>query len=578
MKLRTSFFNRTVFCKDLTRFFPVWAIYMVIGLIVACSNLGHPYHEEARYWQNSLGGMGIILCGYALLVAQLVFGELFQGRLCCAIHAFPVRREGLFLSHFAAGLAAGIGPNVVLSLVAMLAMGELWVVGLLWLAATALMYIAFFGIAVFCMYCAGNRFAAVAVYGLVNFLAVLILWFFEGFYLPLLYGVGISYTTRDWITRLTPVAGFINDGLWVEIQHSPLCKNNHYCAVYPDGGLWECVYEVERLGSNWIYAGVLAGVGLLFAALALLIYRKRHLEDAGDFISFKPIVAVFTVLVSACIGGLCYYIAMESYLGMFIGLILGFFVCRMLLERTVKVFYKKNWIKMALLLAGMALSLGLTWMDAAGVTRMVPDGEDVVCVTISDRYLTDYDVKYLDVNSGDAYDEYGKLTLTDPEQIQDILQAHRLLIAEGDASQGNDWKPLTIRYHLKNGTTLTRYYYTSRDSLAMQQLNPYINTPEFVLGFENIEQMFAQLRMLCVYETDAQNVISEPIWYEKLVEALFADATEGNLREIGAAISFTLVLEYSDGDGVVANRYMDIPQTAEHTRQWWDEYERWMKE
>ena len=128
---------------------------------------------------------------------------------------------------FAAGLAAGIGPNVVLSLVAMLAMGELWVVGLLWLAATALMYIAFFGIAVFCMYCAGKRFAAVAVYGLVNFLAVLILWFFEGFYLPLLYGVGISYTTREWITRLTPVAGFIVDGLWVEIQHSPLCKNNH---------------------------------------------------------------------------------------------------------------------------------------------------------------------------------------------------------------------------------------------------------------------------------------------------------------------------------------------------------------
>ena len=40
-----------------------------------------------------------------MLTAQLLFGDLYHSRLCNALHAMPVTREGWFLTHSAAGLA-----------------------------------------------------------------------------------------------------------------------------------------------------------------------------------------------------------------------------------------------------------------------------------------------------------------------------------------------------------------------------------------------------------------------------------------------------------------------------------------
>ena len=34
MKLKTSFFDKTVLKKDLTRFFPLWTLYLIGGLLV----------------------------------------------------------------------------------------------------------------------------------------------------------------------------------------------------------------------------------------------------------------------------------------------------------------------------------------------------------------------------------------------------------------------------------------------------------------------------------------------------------------------------------------------------------------
>lgn len=576
MKLRTSFFNGTIFRKDLTRFFPVWVIYLAIGLILACSNMHYTYYQQAKYWINFLPMMGALLCGYGLLVAQLVFGELFQAKLCNAIHAFPVRRGGLFLSHFAAGLVIGIGPNVLLALVGMLGMGRLWTVALLWLAAVALMYIAFFGMAVFCMHCAGNRFAAVAIYGFLNFLAMLILWFFESFYLPMLYGVQISNATREWFDLFTPLTGLTAHGGWVEILHAPGCNNFHYASYR--GDLGKCVYQIESLGKIWIYAGILAGVGLLFAVAAWMIYRKRQLEDAGDFISFQPMGIVFTLLASICAGGLCYYLAMESYVGMFIGLVLGFFICRMLLERTVKVFRKKNWLKLAALLAAVALSLGLTWLDAAGITRIVPDLADVESVTLADGYLSQNRLEKLNTeNPASEYGKNGMMTLTKPEQIQDIMQVHRLMIRDKSDSISNTQR-YTIHYVLKNGKTLTRYYDIPQDSEAMQLLERFINSGRFILGFDTAQQLTEHLRMVYIYDPDEQEKLEFVVWYEKLAEALFADAEEGNLGDTGNGVVFSLELEFTKGNGVYTGQWLSITKSARHTLQWLEEYRRWRGE
>ena len=197
MNTKTSFFNFTIFKKDLSRFWPLWAIYLIFGLLVTASNFGSCYYADARTLSSSLCAMSMVMCMYAILAAGLLFGDLFQSRMCNAIHALPVRREGLFLTHYAAGLAMGILPNVPIALVSMVTLGRLWFVAPLWLAGVSLMYLVFFGIAVFCVMCSGRAISGLLLYLLVNLLGVIVMWFFEVFYIPLLYGMEMTDASRN---------------------------------------------------------------------------------------------------------------------------------------------------------------------------------------------------------------------------------------------------------------------------------------------------------------------------------------------------------------------------------------------
>ena len=63
MKLRTSFFNPTVFKKDLTRFAPTWALYTVWPHHKTLSNRkcikGFYYRNEMIYLSTRLQTFGI---------------------------------------------------------------------------------------------------------------------------------------------------------------------------------------------------------------------------------------------------------------------------------------------------------------------------------------------------------------------------------------------------------------------------------------------------------------------------------------------------------------------------------------
>ena len=55
------------------------------------------------------------------------------------------------------------------------------------------------------------------------------------------------------------------------------------------------------IGEGWGYTGICAGIGLLALVLALLIYRKRHLECAGDLVAVKPLAPVASAMwVTLC--------------------------------------------------------------------------------------------------------------------------------------------------------------------------------------------------------------------------------------------------------------------------------------
>ena len=113
MKLRTSFFNGTVLKKDITRFAPVWALYTVFLIILFLSGQREDPTLSANAIANLLSEMAIFSLIYGGLCANILFGDLFQGRMCNALHALPITRESWFATHALAGLLFCIVPSVV---------------------------------------------------------------------------------------------------------------------------------------------------------------------------------------------------------------------------------------------------------------------------------------------------------------------------------------------------------------------------------------------------------------------------------------------------------------------------------
>ena len=76
MKLRTSFCNFGVIRKNITRFAPLWGIYLAGGLLVMLTALGGSEPSTAaENLATTIGPFSIINMIYAALCAQMLFGD-----------------------------------------------------------------------------------------------------------------------------------------------------------------------------------------------------------------------------------------------------------------------------------------------------------------------------------------------------------------------------------------------------------------------------------------------------------------------------------------------------------------------
>lgn len=476
MKLRTSFFDPVVLKKDITRFSPVWGLYTVFTLLFLLL-MWESEETAARFVSNApelFLAMGMVNFLYAPLVALCLFGDLFKSRMCNALHALPLRREGWFLTHLTAGLLFCLVPNGVAALICAGLLGEYAWVAFLWLGLMLLQYLFFFGVATFGCLCAGNGVGAVAIYALINFLAVLVGWLAISFYQPLLYGIRFRFED---MANCCPIIRFCGAN-YLNLSYN----NMKETAVF--GGFF---------AEDWRCAAISAGVGVVLLGLSLLIYRRRSLESAGDLISFKPAAPVALTLYTLCAGTLLYFLAsatgaVPKYLFLVVGLAIGFFTGKMLLERRVKVFCKKNLLIFGVAVGIFFASLGITALDPLGVTRHVPDMEQVSSVKLCASHYV-YDLQQSGVH------------LTEDKDIEKVLSIHRDSLARR-ADDDQDTLPLYICYTLENGATVKRYYYVSVDSEGGQYLQNYFSSVEAVFGRKDPTQILYKLCWLECYSYD----------------------------------------------------------------------------
>ena len=557
MKSRTLFFDKTVLRKDLTRFAPLWALYLIGGLLIAISiAAGARSYYTAQALDNLIGPFGIISLCYGVLTAQLLFGDLFNTRLCNALHAMPLRREGWFLTHFTAGMLYSMVPNLLISLALLPFLGEFWYTALIWYLGMTLHYLFFFGLAVFCMMLTGNRFAAAAVYAIINGLSAIVMWFCNTIYIPMLYGV---VTQEEPFALFCPVWALCTHNDFFSLIHSENCTcrtYNGYEVLYD----YRCDYDFGGFGESWGYLTVLAVLGIGLTVAALVLYRKRHLESAGDFMAFKGVKPVFTIVYTLCVGALLQIIGNlfddPLYIFLVIGLVIGYFTSQMLLNRTLRVFKWKNWLCAALILVVMFGSLGLCRIDAFGLISWTPDAQDVVSVKVADSRVTEFRPHNTDAE------------FTDQENIEKLISIHQLLYAEGPTDSRDHYdglKNVTICYTLKDGREVYRYYRATVNGRAATAIDTFIfSNPVYILKADSLETLLVK-----VDNVHAEGLKLTGTSMERLLTALWMDGQAGTLHTEGKwdgeYIGYVQI-GYKDG----TSRYLDIFGSNKHTADWFE--------
>ena len=509
MKLRTSFFNFAVLRKNLTRFAPLWILYAVAEVLGIMSiNVGNP-GLVADDLAQIMGPVAIFHAGYAFLVAACLFGDLFDSRLCNGLHAMPMRREGWLLTNLASGLVFALIPAVIGAGVAAIVLKEYFWIGLLWQGTSLLQFVFFFGVAVFSAMCTGKRLGMAAIYGILNFLSMLIFWVVDTVFEPLLPGVVLS---DDWFVLFCPVVSMVQDT---------------YADFYWDsnlGGIFK-----GFVGKDWSYLYICTGVGVVFTVLGWLLYRKRHLETAGDFISFRPMRIFFLLAYTIAMGALMFSFT-ELFFGLYrdygfllAGIVIGWFTGWMLLERTVKVFSKKVFLSFVAFAVFLAGCVGLTKLDPLGVTTYIPKTEDIAKVCLySQNESFDYEQN----------DDYAGWYITDQAEIAWVQDLHRQMLMVKGATDQTTFR-VNVRYELQNGFHVYRQYDIPAKSETAEKLRPFFSDMRSVFSTGDLSRVKTTLDSVYIWlNGEGESVeIYNLLTQQELIAAIEADCKAGAMAQ-----------------------------------------------
>lgn len=564
MRSKTSLCNRATLKTDITRFSPVWLLYtvgMLMAVMLVFGDLRNDSTENVLW--SFCTASAVIQFGYAAVTALCLFGYLYDVRLCYGFHSLPVTRGVLFFTHTVAGLLFSLVPNLLTTGLLLAACPKHTGLVLLWLAGATGQYLFFFGLGALCCFFAGSRLGAAMCYGMVNFLSMLVLWFTETVF-PSQYG--IPFINDQVFYELFPLNDAINHPLFTAD------------VTYFYGGGREVIVGYPVQGRIALGAFVLLGV--LFLMGAYLLYRRRNLECAGELIVVKPLKPVFLVIASLATGWFIMFAASlffgiynsGSYIYLAIGIAVGYFGGRMLMERKVNVFRLRALPLLLGIFAALLLTMTVLSYDVFGAVQWVPEAEDVQKVVVSDGLS----IQYQDV------------TLDDYQEIQDLVSIHREEVEiwkawrkqagfgavfdrdqevnEPEVTRETGSAPVRVTigftYTMKNGKTVTRRYRvtvadeTGALTPAGEFRKSHIISVESVLGVpeEKLPEftsnmMYASLDIW--YENRSDNQQVDQARFGELVDAIVRDRlqiAEAYVADTTRPVVMTVSIDsYPDG-------------------------------
>ncbi len=599
MKSKTSYFNRTLFFDLLKRYWPIFAGYLIVWLIIlpislantlqyniyVIASTGEDLSLAAVSGQHILtAGLygGVVMSGiFGMLIAMAAFNYLYNARSVSMICSLPIKREGVFLSMFTSGLSGMLLINVIIFIITICVETAYGVLALSsgyllqWLAMVCMLNLFFFGFAALCASFTGNIFTLPLLYIVLNFTAYVVEMLVKYGMSMFIYGISLNdyYTFAPFSppVYLTVQTG-IKDNL-VQNGTTMLITGHYY--------------------KGWLAIGIYSAAGLIFAILAMLIIRRRRMETAGDVVALKPLKPLFKYCLSvgcALVLGIIIYqtvfsrvstlygleAALFMLLFMLFGAFVGYFAAEMLMQKTLHVFSGRSWIGMgvtALLITALMLC---GEYDVYGIERKLPDLEDVK------------DVSIMCIGEN--------IILEEPENIKAVIELHRDIISHKNANEACTGKLnadiyyVSIVYTYKNGKTLSRNYniykdasndvYTLNDLMNVKEAVDYRKTLDIPVNIDTIADAYVS----CFDKTEARYKdyeLSPEQAYQLYSECILPDIDDGTLGKIwlvtdenyynnvyDCSINFSVEKRLKDNEYKSDYFYTTLTLNSQRTKKW----------
>ena len=530
MRSKTSLFNKTIFKRNLKRFWLLPAFYL-FGLIWAMPvTMYFSLLADRNSQDDFLSIRESILYGYIIagivyaviacgIVAICLFSYLQQSSSVSFYHSLPAKRLELYATNFISGFLMVFMPVaavfVISALVAagqgMNAIPEL----LVWLLNMLVIILFFFGFAVLCMITAGQSWFAGAVYlifigyvpgiilvinGIVSRLAI-------GYYMSLELPAGIFGV-------LSPATFFIT-------------------RIFDYSFDWD-MYSVGKVLGSMTMPLVEGSVFAVFFAIgSYFLYKNRKSESAGDIVAFgfaKPVYrwgfAASFALVLSCLmintvpaGRKGAIIVLYVFIVIFGAL--GFVLAQMMIKKSVHVL---KGIAVELGIFAAAILIGGVGIDiyAKHQNVYVPDAEDVWKININSPYISNQEIIDRDVinefvsihrdivDQIDVLEDYYEVEYSsaqdyyDSDRINSIYLNISYIIGEGQ-----DVKIVTRHYDIPE--TMKAYGHLENvcqdpdriKKIMLGSVEPEKIRRAYLYSYDNYEQC------LCCYGDDAKKLYRE---------------------------------------------------------------------
>lgn len=481
MRSKISYFNPTLFKKNLTRFWPLWGGVSLIGSLVPLYFLTIILRERGvgvtedplgvtyAYYSVVVYAVPVISLLYAVLCALAVWGWLYNAKSVGMYHALPVTRKGLFVTDFLSGMAMMLIPYAVTGALCVGVSALVRGVDPAGLAITILCVMGeslfFFASATVIVFITGNPFAFAAFYFIFHFFAAGAEWLICE--LTTLFYFGVEQNYQGAVEFLSPVI-FLLRKLGVVTTSEQITT--------PEGWIESGKIQSVTLQNGYLIA-VYALVGVILLGCAWALYRRRRSESAGDVVAvgwMKPVFRYGFALCAAVAGGMALYTLffytsstatarpVPMAFCMAIAGVLGYYIASMLLAKSLKVF-RGSWKGLlGTVVATVALCLVVA-ADPLGVESWVPDTSEIE--------KAGFDM---------GFSNYMYVDFTDEAAIEKLLDLHRAVLSEKallENQEGELWISrfgygsgfLELRYWV-NGRRITRSYRIPYDSDAAVQL------------------------------------------------------------------------------------------------------------